>query len=323
MKNIVNRWKSSSTRSRRNFAVVLRPCNSQKRRNKTKSCNVNNNMQRIFEKKRAMIEERIEQNMEMAKAIEEKKKNDFLERQQHFETIRQQNLEKQEEERRLKAQELMLQEQRRQMILQQQRKEEEKKAAQLLNKFEEEEEHVAEIQDMREREQGILRERKNLRSQMKLENVQRVQRIGEYKRMGTLKKIEDNDGRIKSMIEQRRALIKERREAARATKLQKEAIAKVMEEVRTNASKANKIITQALSGKITLESLTAPPTSPGGRSKSASVRRLKNTTSADSLGLAGGRTSKSAGDNTEDFNGKSYNIISYCIVLLISFIFVQ
>mmetsp|Transcript_31454 Transcript_31454/g.45272 ORF Transcript_31454/g.45272 Transcript_31454/m.45272 type:complete len:111 (-) Transcript_31454:109-441(-) len=76
-----------------------------------------------------------------------------------------------------------------------------------------------------------------------------------------------------------------------------------MEEVRTNASKANKIITQALSGKITLESLTAPPTSPGGRSKSASVRRLKNTTSADSLGLAGGRTSKSAGDNTEDFNG--------------------
>ena len=35
-------------------------------------------------KKRAMIEERIEQNMEMAKAIEEKKKNDFLERQQVY-----------------------------------------------------------------------------------------------------------------------------------------------------------------------------------------------------------------------------------------------
>ena len=117
------------------------------------------------------------------------------------------NLEKQEEERRLKAQELALQEQRRQMILLQQRKEEERKAAELLNKFEAEEEHVAEIQEMRGKELEIHRERKNLRTQMKLENVQRVLRIDEYKRMGTLKKIEDNDGRIKNMVEQRRSLI--------------------------------------------------------------------------------------------------------------------
>jgi hypothetical protein len=79
------------------------------------------------------------------------------------------------------------------MILVQQRKEEEKKAEQLLVQFEEEEEHVAEIQELRQRDHDIERERKNLRTQMKLENVQRVQRISEYKRMGTLKKIEDND----------------------------------------------------------------------------------------------------------------------------------
>jgi hypothetical protein len=69
---------------------------------------------------------------------------------------------------------------------------------------------VAEVQELRGKELEIHRERKNLRSQMKLENVQRVMRIDEYKRMGTLKKIEDNDGRIKNMVEQRRSLIQVR-----------------------------------------------------------------------------------------------------------------
>jgi hypothetical protein len=144
-------------------------------------------------KRRAAIEKRIEQNMEMAKLIEEKKKNDFLEKQDHFERIREMNLIKQEEERLLKAQELELQEHRRRMILMQQKKEEEKKAESLLVKFEEEEQHVLEIQQIKHKELEIQNERKNLRTQMKLENVQRVMRVGDYKRMGTLKKIEDSD----------------------------------------------------------------------------------------------------------------------------------
>lgn len=103
------------------------------------------------------------------------------------------------------------------------------------------------------------------------------------------------------MINQRTALIQERRKAAIATKLKKESIAKVMEEVRTNASKANKIIAQALTGKITLESLTSTGGSVDGkRSKSADKLRKKtasqrgaNDLSSDALGL--GRKVKSAG----------------------------
>lgn len=243
-------------------------------------------------KKRAAIEERIEKNVTMASMIEEKKKNDFLERQAFHEKLREEALEKQEEERRLKAQEVMLQEQRRQMILMQKRKEEEKKAEELLMKFEEEEEHVMQIQEVREKELHIHNERKNVRTLMKLENVERVQRIGEYQRMATLKKIEDTDSRVTTMIEQRRALIAERKKAAIETKLQKEAIAKVMEEVRTNASKANKIISKALTGKVTLESLTSAPSSPGSRSS----KKIGKRTSADKLGL--GRSSKSAGDSS-------------------------
>jgi len=231
-----------------------------------------------------------------------------MDKQEHFEQIRQHNLLKAEHERLLKAQELELQEHRRRMILLQQKKEEEKKAEELLMKFEEEEQHVQEVQKLQAKELEIQNERKNLRTQMKLENVQRVMRVGEYRRMGTLKKIEETDGRIKAMIDQKRALIQERRKAAIATKLKKESIAKVMEEVRTNASMANKIITQALTGKITLESLTSSSTTEK-RSKSADKLRKKvHKTQSDSLGL--GRNVRSAGgeyEGEEQINPAQYS----------------
>jgi len=238
--------------------------------------------------RRNAIERRIEQNMEMAKLIEHKKKADFLEKQDHFERIRENNMHKQEEERYLKQQELELQEQRRQMILLQMRREEEIKAEEMIEKFEVAEQHVEMVKEVRDKDHMILRERKELRTQMKLENVERVKRMSEYKRMGTLKKIEDSDGRIKSMLDQRRALISERKRAGAQTRRQKESITKVMDEVRTNASKANKIISQAMTGKITLESLTSPTKK---RSKSAGGKAKK--VPAEHLGL--GRDSKSAG----------------------------
>lgn len=225
--------------------------------------------------KRAAIEKRIAANMEMAKLVEQKRKDNFLAKQDHHERIRQEKMLREEEERRLRSQEVELQEQRRQLILLQQRKAEEQKAELMLQKFEQEEEHVEQIKELREKDHKIQTERKNLRTQMKLENVERVQRIKEYKRMSTLKKIETTEQRTTAMIEQRRALIADRKKAAAKTKLQKETISKVMEEVRTNASKANKIITQALSGKISLESLTGPTSGKKKRTKSASKGRSK------------------------------------------------
>jgi hypothetical protein len=99
------------------------------------------------------------------------------------------------------------------------------------------------------------------------------------------------------MLEQRQHLVDERRKAAIATKLQKESIAKMMEEVRTNASKANKIIGKAMSGQMSLESLLSTNSSPA-RSKSSSGSRPRKTkgVSADSVGL--GR-SMSAGNTTD------------------------
>ena len=49
--------------------------------------------------KREKIEKRIEINMNMAEKIEEKRKNDFLDKQEHFERIRTAHLQQQDQDR--------------------------------------------------------------------------------------------------------------------------------------------------------------------------------------------------------------------------------
>jgi hypothetical protein len=110
------------------------------------------------------------------------------------------------------------------------------------------------------------------------------------------------------MLEQRQALIEERRRAAIATKLQKESIAKMMEEVRTNASKANKIIGKALSGKMSMDALLSSGSPSPSRSKSAEkLRKRKNDVEMSSSNVGLGRQSKSAGENDAFKSGNAGN----------------
>ena len=95
---------------------------------------------------------------------------------------------------------------------------------------------------------------------MKLENVQRVHRVNEYKRMMTLKKIEEKDGKVEKMLTMKESMIGDRRRQANKTRLQKEKIAAVMDEGRTNATKAQKLITKAMSGGVTLDALIGAKT---------------------------------------------------------------
>lgn len=90
------------------------------------------------------------------------------------------------------------------------------------------------------------------------------------------------------MEEQRQALIEERRKASISTKLQKESIAKMMEEVRTNASKANKLIRKAMTGGVTMDSLLGHSSSPSrSRSTEGSRTRKSKTMQARSQSAVG------------------------------------
>lgn len=98
------------------------------------------------------------------------------------------------------------------------------------------------------------------------------------------------------MFEQRFSLIEARRQAAARAKLQKEAITRVMEEVRSNAAKATKVVNLVKSGGVSVEELVGPNSilSPG------KIRKKKNrvrSSSSESLGM--NRGSQSAGSPTE------------------------
>ena len=264
----------------------------------------------MIKKRRAAIEARLETNFAMAKQVEEKRKNDFLEKQEHHEYLRSIQLSKQEQERRLHYQELEMQEQRRRMILIQMKKDEERKSENMLVKFEEEEIHVMEIEAIKKREHQIQNEKKILKKQMKLENVERVQRVKEYQRMGTLQKIEDVEKRVTTMLEQKQALIQDRRRAAAQTKAQKENIAKLMEEIRTNASKAKDIITKAMSGKVNLADIA------GGKkdkkTSKSSTSKSKTTTHSitDAMNSSNSQNLPSVFKSNDD-NGPKHYISPY------------
>jgi hypothetical protein len=77
---------------------------------------------------------------------------------------------------------------------------EEKKKHEMLQQFEEEEQHVQEVFQMRKRELDLQNEKKKLNVQLKHDNVERVKRMGEYKRFNILKKIEDTDKFVRFVL---------------------------------------------------------------------------------------------------------------------------
>ena len=82
------------------------------------------------------------------------------------------------------------------------------------------------------------------------------------------------------MLTSKKSLIDDRRRAGQR-RIQKEKIAAVMEEVRTNATKAQNLITKAMSGTVSLESLIG-----GDKEKKKKGKRTMRSTS-DILGDTG------------------------------------
>ncbi len=68
-------------------------------------------------------------------------------------------------------------------------------------------------------------------------------------------------------------MIKQRRETSIKTKKQKDDLNRLMEEVRTDASKANKIITMAMKGNMSLKSIVTSTTE---RSSTGSMKKKKS-----------------------------------------------
>eukprot|EP00620_Florenciella_sp_RCC1587_P018944 CAMPEP_0182573454 /NCGR_PEP_ID=MMETSP1324-20130603/20224_1 /TAXON_ID=236786 /ORGANISM="Florenciella sp., Strain RCC1587" /LENGTH=611 /DNA_ID=CAMNT_0024788569 /DNA_START=90 /DNA_END=1925 /DNA_ORIENTATION=- len=196
--------------------------------------------------KRAAIEARIERNMKMAKKIEKKRKTDFFAKQDHHENLRREHLEQQAQDRELQARQNDLMEQRRLMVVAQARRDEERRKEELQERFEEEELNVQRVKEARDRNHMLQREKKTLRTSMKLENVNRVKRIQEYKRLETLRRIHEGDKRISEMMERKTDIVETRKKNALQVKIQKDMLMHMMDEAKTNGTKATKMIKEFL-----------------------------------------------------------------------------
>ncbi len=202
--------------------------------------------QAAYKQRRKEVQDRILTNLEMAKRREEKRKHDFFEKKDYHERLRAQALEEQQKDREMKNRENFLMEQKRQLALQATREKEEADREMMLQKFDNDAKFVEQLNQVRGKEHALQKERENLNKQLKLENVERIRRINEYKRLETLRKISEADRRTEEMLNRKQDIIAQRRQAGLKTKMQKDEIMSVLESSRANGGRAIKMLTKVL-----------------------------------------------------------------------------
>ena len=226
-----------------------------------------------YKARRQEVEERILTNLEMAKNREEKRKIDFFQKKDYHERLRGQALAEQVKDREMKNRENFLMEQKRQLALLATREKEEADREMMLTKFDNDDKFVEQLNQVRGKEHAILKEKENLNKQLKQENVERIRRIQEYKRLETLKKISEGDKRTEDMMRRKEEIIQQRRLAGLKTKMQKDEIMNVLESSRANGGRAIKMLTAVLKED-------------GGKKKT----KKKKKRATDEYGEAGGET---------------------------------
>lgn len=233
-----------------------------------------------LEMRRTQLEARLQRNMRQAEKVEQQRRDTFFQKEYEHEQLRQQHLAMQARERALRQHQTELQEQRRKMVLEQTKRDEERRKAALLGKFENEDELVRRVREAREREHNIAHEKKMLRNQMKLENVERIRRIAEYRRLEYQRKIDEADRRTKNMMERKEELIAMRKENARKIRSQKDKLVKIMEEAKASGAKATKLI-QKTAKEFSMPRQSA--SSDGKRKKSKKADSTMRSQSAAAL----------------------------------------
>ena len=170
----------------------------------------------------------------------------FFQKKDYHERLRAQALAEQAKQRERKNRESFMMEQKRQLALQAVREQEDNAREMTLQKFENDAKFVEQLNEVRGKEHAIMKERENLKKQLKQENVERIRRINEYKRLETLRKINEGDRRTEEMMKRKEDIITQRRLAGLKTKMQKDQIMEVLESSRANGSRAIKMLTNVL-----------------------------------------------------------------------------
>jgi hypothetical protein len=92
----------------------------------------------------------------------------------------------------------------------------------------------------------LLKEEREINMQLKRENVERIKRMQEYKRLETLKKISENDERTEEMLRKKEELAKARRQNAIEAKIRRDRLMQTLERSKVSGGKAIKKILDEL-----------------------------------------------------------------------------
>jgi len=237
--------------------------------------------------KRKQVDKRISKNLRHAKEIERKRKDDFDLKQQQVHEQRSRLEMAAESERELARKQQKLLERKRQMVLEEARYEEEMRKDELLARQEAMDENLLRIQAGQERERQLKKEVKKLNMQMKADNVERMKRINEYKRLETIRKLKEHEMRADQIEVKKTELLMQRKNASINAKIQKDNIVNAMEQVKITKkwSKASKTLNKAMG-------LSKP-----GKSKGSSTRRRMQESQSlpaigggDSVSMQGSRS---------------------------------
>ncbi len=153
----------------------------------------------------------------------------------------------------------------------------------LVKKFQEDDKKVAMIHAMKEKELQLLKEERELNFHMKRENVERIKRMQEYKRLETMKKISENDMRTEEMLKTKEELAKTRRKNAVQAKIKRDKLMQVLEKSKTSGGKAIKqILSQLENDEDILVGSSKKKSAPSmGRPRSKTQRRSSSKPIAD------------------------------------------
>merc|ERR1711871_304973 len=244
------------------------------------------------ERKRLAAQKRIEDNVNAAQKALEIKTKTFHDKQERANRLRREKDMIEFQQRMIKEESDSLAEERRRYKKLKQQSDVLKKSEDLKLRFIREDENVERIKLEREAERELRKMHLSVKNEIKAEVVARAKKIADFKREETNKKIIERDKRMAAINEQREKLKEDRRVQSVTTALQKAQIGVVMEGVRQSATKAQKIVKIAASGKIKLEQLVAPTTSKATAKNKA--RKAKLRAEAEMSRLL--RESQSAGE---------------------------
>lgn len=105
-------------------------------------------------------------------------------------------------------------------------------------KFEADEQHLETLRREREQEQLLAKEAKEVKMELKRDNVERIKRIREYRRLETMRKLNENSRRTDELLQKKKDLLNERRKAAHEAKVQKDMLMQKLEKTKSCSGKA-------------------------------------------------------------------------------------